>query len=154
MSLYQIYKLVDPNDLNSARTFVQMVVVDSDLDLIGPFGTGEGQDESGVLHHWNPPKGCIAVKHPEGENQPEPVQTTTVPQTVSAMQAKVALSRAGVLAAAEAWVAGQGSEAQLIWNTATIFSRNSELIENAAAALGLSSEQVDALFVAAAKINP
>lgn len=77
-----------------------------------------------------------------------------VPQSVSAMQAKVALSRAGMLTSVETWVTGQGAEAQLIWTTATVFNRNSELITNAASVLGLSKDQVDALFVTANEINP
>lgn len=71
MGLYQVYKLDNPNDETGNGTFVQMVPVDSDLDVIGAAGTGEGFDESGILHHWNPPEGHIAVKHPEGENQPD-----------------------------------------------------------------------------------
>ncbi len=77
-----------------------------------------------------------------------------VPQSVSAMQAKVALSRAGLLSVVESWVESQGDEAKLIWSAATTFSRNSELITSASAALGLSSSQVDALFQAASGINP
>lgn len=70
MGLYQLYKLDDPNNESGTGTFVQMVVVDSDLDLIGVYGTGEGYDDRGVLHHWSPPEGHIAVKHPDGDNQP------------------------------------------------------------------------------------
>lgn len=71
MGLYRLYKLDDLNDENSNGTFVQMVVVDSNLEVIGATGTGEGFDESGILHQWNPPSGHVAIKHPEGENQPE-----------------------------------------------------------------------------------
>lgn len=71
MKLYQLYKLDDPSNEDGDGTFVSMVVVDSDLEVIGATGTGEGFDELGVLHHWNPPEGHIAVKHPEGENQPD-----------------------------------------------------------------------------------
>jgi hypothetical protein len=77
-----------------------------------------------------------------------------VPQVVSSMQAKVALSRAGLLTNVENWVNAQSAETQLIWNTATTFSRDSQLLNTAAGALGLSSAQVDQLFVTAASINP
>lgn len=70
MTIYQVYQLDDPQDEEGNGTFVMMVSVDSDLDIIGSIGTGEGFDEDGILHHWNPPDGCIAVKHPAGENQP------------------------------------------------------------------------------------
>jgi hypothetical protein len=42
----------------------------------------------------------------------------------------------------------------LIWSSATTFNRNSALLASAASALSLSSAQVDALFTAAAAINP
>ena len=71
MGFYQIYKLDDPADENSNGTFVGMVAVDTDLGTIGRIGSGEGFDENGILHHWAPLDGHIAVKHPEGENQPE-----------------------------------------------------------------------------------
>jgi hypothetical protein len=77
-----------------------------------------------------------------------------VPQTVSRMQAMVALSRAGLLTPVQTWVAGQDAEIQLIWNNAPDFSRDSTLLANAAAALGLTAAQVDALFVSAAAISP
>jgi hypothetical protein len=77
-----------------------------------------------------------------------------VPQIIGAMNAKVALSRAGLLAAVQTWINGQSAERQLIWNTATDFRRDSPLIAAGAAALGLTSDQLDALFITAATIQP
>jgi hypothetical protein len=82
------------------------------------------------------------------------MQAPGVPQTVSSMGAKVALERAGLLTAVQNWVNTQNAETQLIWNTAANFNRNSNLISNGAAALGLTSAQLDALFITAATINP
>lgn len=76
------------------------------------------------------------------------------PFEVSSMQAKVALSRAGLLSSVQTWVATQSVEDQLVWSTAGSFRRNSALLNSAAAALGLTSAQVDALFITAAGINP
>jgi hypothetical protein len=81
-------------------------------------------------------------------------QVPLTAQTISNMQAKVALSRAGLLAAVQAWVNTQSAETQLIWNTTPGFSRNSTLIANGAAALGLTSAQLDQLFITAATIQP
>lgn len=78
----------------------------------------------------------------------------SVPQSVSSMQAKVALSRAGLLSAVQSWVSSQNAEAQLIWGSATTFSRDSAILNGAAAALGLTQAQVDQLFITAAAINP
>jgi hypothetical protein len=77
-----------------------------------------------------------------------------VPLEVSVMGAKVALSRAGLLPAVQAWVSTQSAERQLIWNTATTFRRDSALIAAGAAALGLTSAQLDQLFITAATVNP
>ena len=71
---------------------------------------------------------------------------------VSAMQAKVALLRAGLLPQVEAWIDTQDEETKLIWETAGDFYRDSQLIARAAVALGLSSNQVDTLFNQAATI--
>lgn len=89
-------------------------------------------------------------------NVPDPYvpPPAPVPQTVSRMQALVALRRAGLLSAVQTWVDSQDAETQLIWTNAPDFSRNSTLLGNAATALGLTSDQVDALFVTAASINP
>jgi hypothetical protein len=78
----------------------------------------------------------------------------SVPQVVSAMQAKVALLNAGLLSSVQTWINAQDATTQLVWNSATTFSRQSTLIAQAATALGLSSAQIDTLFVAAAAINP
>jgi hypothetical protein len=76
------------------------------------------------------------------------------PQVVSRMQAMVALGDAGLLGQVQAWVNGQDAATQLIWSNASSFSRSSALLAKAAAALNLTSAQVDQLFVAAAAVNP
>lgn len=76
------------------------------------------------------------------------------PMTVSAMQAKIALSRAGLLNQVNTWVNSQNAETQLIWNNAQNFNRNSALLNAAAQALGLTQNQVDQLFITTQGINP
>lgn len=71
MALYQIIKLDDPDNESGAGTFVGMAQIDSDLDVIGRYGTGEGFGADGILYHWAPEPGFIAVKHPVGKNQPK-----------------------------------------------------------------------------------
>lgn len=72
--------------------------------------------------------------------------------TVTALQAKIALAGAGMLAGVEAWVALQSAEVQLRWERATQFDRNSQFIVDAVAGLGLTAAEMDALFVAASQI--
>jgi hypothetical protein len=74
------------------------------------------------------------------------------PDVVSRFQAKAALSAAGLLPAVEAALADADPIAQLAWAEAIEFRRNSPTILGLAAALGLTSAQVDDLFHAAAAI--
>lgn len=89
-------------------------------------------------------------------NVPDPyiVPPAPIPSPVSRMQAMVAMSRAGLLTSVQNWITTQDAETQLIWNTATDFSRSSTLLNNAATALNLTSAQVDQLFITAATIVP
>lgn len=72
--------------------------------------------------------------------------------TVTALQAKLALAGAGMLESVETWVARQSAEVQLRWELATEFDRNSEFIVGAIDGLGLTTEQMDALFITASRI--
>lgn len=77
-----------------------------------------------------------------------------VPQAVTMRQARIALLAAGYLAAVTAAVAAmpgiEGDVARIEWEYAQDVRRDSPLIAALAPALGMSGEQVDALFVAAA----
>lgn len=78
-----------------------------------------------------------------------------VPQIVSRFQAKAALLSAGLLSQVETLIADPSTDimTKLAWNEAIEFNRNSPTVLGLAKALGLTDEQVDALFVAAAQIN-
>ncbi len=80
---------------------------------------------------------------------PEPMP---VPEQVSRFQAMAALSAAGLLASAEAAVTTAGGLTLLAWDEALYFRRDSAVIAAMAAALELTTEQVDDLFRAAAII--
>jgi hypothetical protein len=79
-----------------------------------------------------------------------------VPEVVSMRQARIALLAAGHLAAVTAAVAAmpgiEGDVARIEWEYAQDVRRDSPLIGSLAPAVGLSSEQVDALFLAAAAV--
>ena len=82
---------------------------------------------------------------------PEPV-----PAVVSMRQARLALSRAGLLANAETAIAGMtgaaGDEARIEWEYATELRRDHPLIVDLGVALNLEPEDVDDLFRQAAQI--
>jgi hypothetical protein len=86
--------------------------------------------------------------HLEWTEEPAPV-----PRSVSAFQARAALSRAGLLDAVEAAIAGMGGEAALAWEYATEFIRTGALLNSVATGLGLTEAQIDDLFRQAALIE-
>lgn len=78
-----------------------------------------------------------------------------VPQVVSRFQAKAALLQAGLLTQVETLIADPATDAvtKLAWAEAVEFYRNSPTIATLAAALGLTSGQIDNLFITAANIS-
>lgn len=80
---------------------------------------------------------------------------TAVPSEVTPYKAKMALADAGLLDAVEALMVDPATplRTRLAWKEALGFERHSDMILSAAALLGLSDAQLDALFVAAAQIN-
>ncbi|WP_299830653.1 hypothetical protein [uncultured Roseobacter sp.] len=111
----------------------------------------------------SPPAGAIECPAPpnalatwDGSVWVAPVM---VPETVSRFQAKAALNDEGLLTAAEAIVAAVGGTAQLAWNEAIEFRRDSPTIASLAPGLwptntaSQNTAALDALFIAAAQIE-
>jgi hypothetical protein len=72
---------------------------------------------------------------------------------VSRMQARLALLNAGLLDQVEAAVDAGDRALQIYWDNASHFHRDHPLLLQLAAAIGLTAEQVDQLFAAAAQIT-
>lgn len=70
-----------------------------------------------------------------------------VPATITPLQARKALRAAGLYNAVQNYVASLPEEAREEWEYATQIERNNTIIAGGAAALGMSSEQVDQLFI-------
>ena len=88
------------------------------------------------------------------EPEPVPVQTSGVPQSVSRAQGKLALIGAGLWPAAIAFVEGitdpvQRAYAEVALHDTQEWRRDSPFLASAAAALDLSEEQLDTLFITA-----
>lgn len=88
------------------------------------------------------------------------LSTPMVPHEISRFQATEALRRAGRLTEIETALAliGDASEdhlktAKIAWETAQVFRRQSPTLAAFAALLGMTSGQVDALFIAGAQIE-
>lgn len=80
-----------------------------------------------------------------------------VPQVVTMRQARISLSRAGHLAQVEQLLAameGQaGEEARIEWEYSQEVHRNKPFVVQIGAGLGLTSAQIDELFIAAAGLE-
>lgn len=81
---------------------------------------------------------------------PQPVEI--IPSVVSMRQARLVLLQAGLLATVDAAISAGGQADQITWEYATEVDRNSALVSNMAAALNLSSQQLDDLFTLAASL--
>ena len=81
-----------------------------------------------------------------------PAAPTPIPQSVTMRQARLALLAAGLLDTVETAIAGAGPAAVIEWDYATEVQRASGLVPAMATALGLTDEQIDALFVQAATL--
>ena len=86
--------------------------------------------------------------------EPEPVEVSVVPQSVSRAQGKLALIGAGLWPAAIAFVEGiadptQRAYAEVALNDTQEWRRDSPFLTSASAALDLSEEQLDTLFITA-----
>jgi len=74
------------------------------------------------------------------------IAAETVPQVVSARQARLALAGAGLLDAVEAAVAGLSAFDRIEWEYATEIRRDHPMIASLAVALDLTTGEVDELF--------
>jgi hypothetical protein len=76
-------------------------------------------------------------------------QAAYVPQSVTPLQARLALLGAGLLDQVEAAIAAGSRADQITWEFAPYVRRDYALIENLGTALGLTSAEIDDLFRAA-----
>lgn len=104
-----------------------------------------------------PPVGSVEVDAPpthgsqvwDGESWSE---YRPVPQVVSRFQARAALYKANMLESAELAVSNSDPLTKLAWADAQEFRRDSPILQSIAQALGLTSDDLDALFVSASEI--
>lgn len=102
---------------------------------------GEGPIENLVMDN-----GKITITR----TQPPP----TVPQTVTRLQARLAMKRAGFLDLVVGKMAlmNETDDARLYWDNAAVWERNSPVLLEMADVLQLSPMQLDQLFITAASI--
>ena len=74
-----------------------------------------------------------------------------VPQSITPLQAKLQLLKLGLLDEVEALVTGDRA-AQLYWEYASVVERDNAVLLLMANSIGLTSEQVDEMFIEASKL--
>ena len=74
-----------------------------------------------------------------------------VPQAITPLQSKLQLHKLGLLDDVEALVTGDRT-AQLYWEYALVIERDNEILLMMATQLGLTSEQLDDLFIKGSKL--
>lgn len=88
------------------------------------------------------------------EFAPPPPPAPPVPAQVALWQARAVLAQQGLLDAARAAVAASGNTVlKAVWEYGNVITRDSPGLADLAAALGLTDEQVDNLFRAAAVLK-
>lgn len=79
-----------------------------------------------------------------------------VPQSVTMRQARLALHAAGLLTSVDAAIASMAepdkSVAQITWDYASTVDRGFGMVPQLAAAFGMTEQQIDDLFIAAAQL--
>lgn len=81
------------------------------------------------------------------------VDQNGVPTAITPLQGRLALKRAGLLESVESAIVQANGETQIWWEYATLWHRTHQLLNALATSLGLSSGQVDELFVVAREIE-
>lgn len=87
--------------------------------------------------------------------QPPLIELSSIPQEVTRFQARAALYQFGLLDDVEAAIADPATDMmlKLAWQDALSFKRTSSFVLGMAAKLGLTEEQLDALFIAAGGVE-
>jgi hypothetical protein len=75
-----------------------------------------------------------------------------VPESITSLQARRALRKAGLLETVNTFIASQSEEIQETWEYAVEIYRNDPTLAMLATSLGLTSDQLDDLFRSAVKI--
>ena len=117
--------------------------------VIDDFTQDVEQDKLATLEN-----GVYTIKYrvlPKTEDEIVEYRKSQVPQSITPLQAKLQLLKLGLLDEVEALVTGDRTS-QLYWEYALIIERDNEILLMMAEQLGLTSEQVDEMFIAASKL--
>ena len=117
--------------------------------VIDDFTQKVEQDKLATLEN-----GVYTIKYrvlPKTEDEIVEYRKSQVPQSITPLQAKLQLLSLGLLDDVEALVTGDRI-AQLYWEYASVVERDNAVLLLMANSIGLTSEQVDEMFIEASKL--
>ena len=117
--------------------------------VIDDFTQKVEQDKLATLEN-----GVYTIKYrvlPKTEDEIVEYRKSQVPQSITPLQAKLQLLSLGLLDDVEALVTGDRT-AQLYWEYASVVERDNAVLLLMANSIGLTSEQVDEMFIEASKL--
>ena len=117
--------------------------------VIDDFTQDVEQDKFATLEN-----GVYIIKYrilPKTEDEIVEYRKSQVPQSITPLQAKLQLLKLGLLDEVEVLVTGDRTS-QLYWEYASVVERDNEILLMMAEQLGLTSEQVDEMFIEASKL--
>ncbi len=117
--------------------------------VIDDFTQKVEQDKLATLEN-----GVYTIKYrvlPKTEVEIVEYRKSQVPQSITPLQSKLQLLKLGLLDEVEALVTGDRT-AQLYWEYASVIERDNAVLLLMANSIGLTSEQVDEMFIAASKL--
>lgn len=127
---------------------VTNVIVGDATTLASSPGPGVTLVDIGSTKAW------IGWSYAAGKFTAPAAPAPTVPQSVTRLQARLALQAAGLLTATETAVTAAGG-ATLIWyQDAQLWDRLDPILNQLGQTIGLTGAQIDALFTTAAGIAP
>ena len=117
--------------------------------VIDDFTQKVEQDKLAILEN-----GVYIIKYrvlPKTEDEIVEYRKSQVPQSITPLQTKLQLLKLGLLDEVEALVTGDRT-AQLYWEYASVIERDNAVLLLMANSIGLTSEQVDEMFIEASKL--
>ena len=117
-------------------------ISEPDADTLAgyPEGTISIPMKPGADHEWQDEQWVHVPRPP------------AIPDSLTRIEFKGALLQAGLLDQVETLMEGADPMTQLKWREATEFPRNDPMIDSLGAQIGLTPEQIDAMFIAAVNI--
>lgn len=112
-----------------------------------PFTTQENADTLHGVELWTK-----AVAGDYGEISEYVAPNEVIPDSVSARQFMIQLSISGLKSSVDAWIETQEEVVQLAYQYSGTFVRGEPMMQSGFVALGYTTEQIDAFFLAASKL--